>query len=50
MYCSYEAACEEYVKALDVLRSEDRDRPYHSIHAPIVEFIVNRVCLNQVFV
>ena len=32
------------MKALDMLRVDDMDKPtYHSINAPIMEFIVNRV-------
>ncbi len=26
-----------------MLRGDDRDKPYHAINAPIIEFIVNRV-------
>ncbi len=42
---SYETACEEYVKALDVISHvvDTGDIAQKAINAPIVEFIVNQV-------
>ena len=46
--CSYEAACEEYTKALGLLHSsddeeDDRARTMRASQLVIVEFVVNEV-------
>ena len=45
--CSYETACEEYIKALKVIQASEDDKKssplQKSIQAPVMEFIVNRV-------
>ena len=43
----YESACEEYIKALEVINHsvESGDLVQRTINAPVVEFIINRVSL-----
>ena len=45
--CSYETACEEYIKSLKQLQSAEEDKKtaplQKSMQAPVMEFIVNRV-------
>ena len=48
--CSYETACEEYIKALEILCSteeENMSSSHKSINAPVIAFIVNRVSGND---
>ena len=48
---SYETACEEYIKALDLLHSpEDSELgpSQKTANAPIINFIVNRVCTRLI--
>ena len=45
--CSYETACEEYIKSLKQLQASEDDKKtaplQKSMQAPVMEFIVNRV-------
>ena len=45
--CSYETACEEYIKSLKQLQAAEEDKKtaplQKSMQAPVMEFIVNRV-------
>eukprot|EP00731_Ephydatia_muelleri_P029201 Em0020g845a len=41
---SYETACDEYMKSLDIVMATDAVTSQKSLYVPVIEFIVNSVC------
>lgn len=40
---SYETACDEYMKALDIVRSTEAVTSQKTLYSSVIEFIVNSV-------